>query len=561
MPASTLVATLVWLLLVTALVAWALTASAVPAALIAFCVATSVLWITGLRAAALWGRAAARGRGAVVGRAAARGRAAAVGPGAARGRGAVGPGAARGHAAAVAPASTSLRIALLYCVADDADLAAMAASMRQDVAVATVILDDSRTAAARARIDAFAAHHGCRVIRRVDRSGFKAGNLNHGLTALRGRFDAYLLCDSDVILPEDLARVCAAALADPTVAIAQAAPLARAGSTWFARYFGPLLGTHVGVTRAGREARGVAIFLGRGALVRASALDDVGGVPTAVAEDLALTVALRRRGWRVVNVDAQFAEDYPVDYRSFRTQMRKTTEGAVEFLRGHLRPGRLRGVPGREARDLLLETALVPAAALAGVVALVSGAVLAATGTPAPLWVGAVAVAGAAMPLLPEAVRRVRARGFAAGLVFTALGGALYASTMFVVLGAALRTLLGGRAVFWVTPKTTAQLGVRAGFALLWPELTVAPGLMLIVALAAGSPLFAAAAAGPLLLALAFSVPMLRVRAPRRAQLLQNGAERVVSAPKAARGVRIGGVVHGRSRRPVPATAGVGPRA
>ena len=477
MPASTVVATLVWLLLVAALVAWAMTAPVtVPAALVAFCLATSVLWITGLRAAALWARSSRR------------------------------------RPASVAAPPPNLRLALLYCVADDADLAAMAGSMRQDVAVATVILDDSRTATARSRIDAFAARHGCRVIRRADRSGFKAGNLNHGLAALRGQFDAYLLCDSDVILPADLARVCAAALADPTVAIAQAAPVARPGTTWFARYLGPLLGTHVGFTRAGRDARGVAMFLGRGALVRAAALDDVGGVPTAVAEDLALTVALRRRGWRIVNVDAQFAEDYPVDYRSFRTQMRKTTEGAVEFLRRHLRPGRMRGLPGREARDLLLETTLVPAAALAGVVALVSGAVLAATGTPAPLWVGAVAVTGAAMPLLPEAARRARTRGAAAGVVFTLVGGALYASTMFVVLGAVLRMLLGGRAVFWITPKQATRLGVRQLLELLRPELVLVPVIALTAALAAGSPLFGLAPLGPVALALAFSAPALRGR-------------------------------------------------
>jgi len=191
---------------------------------------------------------------------------------------------------------------------------------------------------------------------------------------------------------------------------------------------------------------------------------------------------------------------------------------------------------------------------------------------------GAFLIGGMAGPVIATTV--ADAYGWRAAFFLSALPGLTLALGLFFVmrpdpprparregdapavpLGAALRTLLGGRAVFWVTPKTTAQLGVRAGFALLRPELTVAPGLMLIVALAAGSPLFAAAAAGPLLLALAFSVPMLRIRAPRRAQLLQNGAERVVSAPKAARGVRIGGVVHGRSRRPVPATAGVGPRA
>lgn len=504
----------IWAALAGALLAWAWAVPAPLAAAVAFCTATALLWIGGLRTAALWLRSTEPARRVCSGDA------------------------------------PNLRIALLYCVADDVDLDAIAASMRQDVAVSTVILDDSRDPGARARIDVFAAANGCRVIRRQDRAGYKAGNLNHGLAVLRGAFDAYLVCDSDVVLPPHLVRTCAAEFGDPTVAVAQAMPVARAGRTWFARYFGPLLATHLGVTRRGREAHGVVAFLGRGALVRAAAVEDVGGFPAAVAEDLALTVALRRRGWRLVNVDASFAEDYPVDYRSFRTQLRKTAEGAVEFLR---RPRSLGGLGVRERGDVLLETALVPLAALAGVVALVSGAALAAHGAPPPVWVVVPTAVSAAAPLLPEAVRRARTQRVAAGVVFALIGGALYASTMFVVLAAVLRTLVGHRAVFWITPKATGRLGARAWFALLRPELSVAPVLMLLAALAAGSPLFAAAAAGPLLLALAFSVPLLR----RGAQPVPVvGARRLRTAHRPHPTTPVP-----RIRRLVRRTAGVGLRA
>ena len=464
---------LAWLVLVALLAAQV---GGTGAAGIAFSAATALLWVSGLRTAALWARSAlGRRESAATGR----------------------PASAPGRA-------DDLRIALVYCVADDVDLGAIAVSMSQDADVDTVILDDSHDPSTRALIDAFAAAHGCRVLRRGDRRDFKAGNINHGFTALRGEYDAYVMCDSDVVLPPEFARTCAEAFADPRVAVAQAAPDARHGRTWFSRYFGPLLGTHIGVTRRGREAHGVVAFLGRGAMVRAAAVDDVGGFPAAVAEDLAFTIALRRRGWRLVNVDLTFREDYPVDYRSFRTQVRKTTEGAIEFLR---RPGSLRGLALVEKLDVLVDVSLVPLTALAGVASLLAGSALAALGSAPPAWAIALTALSALAPLLPEAVARARRNSAASGMLFVVVGGALYASSMFVVLGAVLRTLVGGRAVFWITPKTPQPLGVRQGLAQLRPALVIAPPLMIVTAAVSGMPLSAAGLLWPLLVSVAFLLP------------------------------------------------------
>lgn len=477
-PLSTVLAVIAWTCLCAALTTWAME-SPTPASW-AFCVSAPFLWITGLRSAALWLRAR---------RAVTHARA----------------------AAATAPPSPPLRVALLYCVADDADTAAIAASARQDTSVDVVVLDDSHDERVTRRISDAAAERGWTVVRRSHRRGYKAGNLNNGLAAVRGRHDAYVLCDSDVVLPPDFVRRTLPGLADPEVAVVQAQPVARRGDTWFAQYFGPLLRTHLLVTRAGREASGVVALLGRGALVRAAALEDVGGVPEVVAEDLALTVALRRRGWRLVNVDVEFHEDYPVDYRSFRTQMRKTAEGAVEFLR---QARGLRGLRMRERVELLLETSLIPVTAIAGLSCLVSGAALASLGSPPPVWALATAAASALAPLAAEAARRVRRQRLAAGVAFLAVGGVLYTSTMFVVLASVVRTAAGDRAVFRITPKSSAPTGIRQAVELLRPELVVAPVVMLLTALAAGSPVFAAAPLGPVAAALAFTAPVLIARRP-----------------------------------------------
>ncbi len=476
-----------WLAVVAPLTVWAWSLGTIAA--IAFAVATSILWATGARAAALWVRSVQQPR----------------------------PSDAPHHDPA------PLRVALLFCVADDFDAAAVAVSMRQDVDVDTVILDDSRDPRSRSDIDRFARESGCRVVRRSDRTGFKAGNLNHGLRVLRGSYDAYVVCDSDVVLPPGFVRVCAAELADPTVAVAQAAPVAAPGRTAFARYFGPLLATHLAVTRRGRAGHGVTAFLGRGALLRAAALDDVGGVPEVVAEDLALTVALRRRGWRLVDADIAFTEDFPVDYRAFRTQLRKTAEGAVEFLR---RPA-VRGLPVREAIDVVGETALVPGAALAGATSIVSGAALAAGGTVPPLWALVLSALSGLMPLLPEAVRRARSRRLAAGVTFAIAAGALYASTMFVVVAAVVGGLLGRRAVFRVTPKRAGSLGVRQRIDLFRAELLVVPLLAGGAVVASGSVCAAGGVAWPLALAVAFAVPVVVPDTPARRHVVSREGDAI----------------------------------
>ena len=206
--ASTLLVGAVWAALVSLVFLWA-GPQASPLAM-AFVVASSVTWIAGGRAAGLWLRSSGRRRGP-----------------------------------AAPAAGGAERIALLVCVCNDLDEAAVIRSSRQDVPVDVIQLDDSTDAGVRARVDGLAAARGWQVIRREVRSGFKAGNLNAGIARLRGRYDAYLICDSDVVLDAGVARVCGSELADPTVAVAQASPAASVGKPRFARYFGPLLATHL----------------------------------------------------------------------------------------------------------------------------------------------------------------------------------------------------------------------------------------------------------------------------------------------------------------------------
>ncbi len=96
-------------------------------------------------------------------------------------------------------------VALLYTTYNDFVERSVASCLRQDYPSFRVyILDDSTDPESMLQVDAFAARHADQVtvVRRSDRKGFKAGNLNHALTHVC-REPLFALVDADEILPPD----------------------------------------------------------------------------------------------------------------------------------------------------------------------------------------------------------------------------------------------------------------------------------------------------------------------------------------------------------------------
>jgi cellulose synthase/poly-beta-1,6-N-acetylglucosamine synthase-like glycosyltransferase len=251
-------------------------------------------------------------------------------------------------------------IGVLYTTRNDFVEAAALSCIAQDYPDYTVyILDDSSEPEFKARVDAFADEYSGRVqvVRRTDRKGFKAGNINHGLTnvALEPFF---ALVDADEILPpEFLRKLVPRLLTDEGLGFIQANhranptdpnPLPNAmniGVDIHWRWYQPL-----------RNRFGFVMLLGHGALIRRSCWTAVGGFPELVSEDLAFALRVREHGWR-----GEFAEDvicfesFPEDLRAFRVRFMKWTRGTCEFLVKEL-GGLLRArrIPLVEKIDVLL---------------------------------------------------------------------------------------------------------------------------------------------------------------------------------------------------------------
>ncbi|MCR8670608.1 glycosyltransferase family 2 protein [Agrococcus sp. HG114] len=397
------------------------------------------------------------------------------------------------------------RVALLYPVSDDfrADVVRRSAAQSHP-GTRTVVLDDSSAAATRARIDALVAEGGIELHRRAVREGAKAGNLNSWLEGHGHEVDRVVVLDADQEIPTDFVEGALARFAThPDAAVVQGAIDTRRSGSPFVRDFGGLFARHAAVQLAGREALGVSVFCGRGAMLDVAALREVGWFPELVMEDTALSVELARRGHRVVAApELRSVEDAPVDHAAFAVQFGKFVEGAVQLLARRSRSLLDARLPWLRRADLVLDLLVPVLAAILPLVLFAYSLVAAATAAEAFPWqLGLVLGALGLAPLAPEAAHRVRSTGLAAGLGFTVRAAMLYASVSVVAARAVLVVLVSGRARFHVTPKAGAADGAVAVVQRRGLEIAVAAAATAVAGVAverpdAALPFVAIAAAG-----------------------------------------------------------------
>ena len=218
------------------------------------------------------------------------------------------------------------------------------------------ILDDSSDEEHKRRVDRFAAgRENVTVVRRPDRRGFKAGNLNHE--------PLFVIADSDEILPQDflsvlVPRICA----DPHCGFIQANHKCIRQGTKLQQDMCRGIDIHWKWYQPLRNRFGFVMFLGHGALLRRSCWKEVGGFPELVSEDLAYAIAIREKGYYgTFAADVTCLEEFPSSVRAFRIRHVKWTRGTCEFLhRFSVRLLRSRNLSWPEKLDILFPTANLP---------------------------------------------------------------------------------------------------------------------------------------------------------------------------------------------------------
>lgn len=227
------------------------------------------------------------------------------------------------------------------------------------------ILDDSTNKLHNKRIDRFAQRYADRVtiIRRANRTGFKAGNLNHALgTHVTEPY--FAVVDADEMVPADfLIKLVPYLETDPNCGFVQANHRCNEeGATRLQRDMRLGIDVHWKWYQPLRNKFGFVMFLGHGALLRRSCWENAGGFPEIVSEDLAYAISLREQGsYGVFAEDVMCVEAFPETVRAFRIRHVKWTRGTCEFLhRWGPRLIKSKRIPVIEKLDILFPTVNLP---------------------------------------------------------------------------------------------------------------------------------------------------------------------------------------------------------
>jgi len=202
------------------------------------------------------------------------------------------------------------------------------------------ILDDStdettRIAEARA---AFWRERGVdiRVLRRPDRTGYKAGALAWGLRQARGELVA--IFDADFCPPPDfLRRTVPHFLADPRLGMIQTRwSHLNAEYSFLTRAEALALDGHFVVEQTARSCAGLLMhFNGTGGVWRRASIEESGGWQSdTVCEDLDLSYRAQLRGWRCLFLpDVESPAELPPQMLAFKQQQARWAQGSAQCLR------------------------------------------------------------------------------------------------------------------------------------------------------------------------------------------------------------------------------------
>ena len=248
--------------------------------------------------------------------------------------------ASRVHAKASKIEKSQISIAILYVCCDDVDeVSLQSLSCLQEFDV--FILDDSKGIDSQRRID----RSGLTTIRRADRLGFKAGNLNNWLIQFGDCYDYFVILDSDSVMTPKAIWDLVAIAEHPDnedVAIVQSKILPCLGNS-FQRLMGCQAKIRLRILSRVHDRMGWSLSHGHNNLHRLEAVRQVGGFDlSSTCEDTLISLRLAREGWRIILVETLSHDAEPHNVFTFRRRMvrwaRQTADLVITFRSTVTRP-------------------------------------------------------------------------------------------------------------------------------------------------------------------------------------------------------------------------------
>lgn len=195
------------------------------------------------------------------------------------------------------------------------------------------ILDDSDAQEEKKSMDRLARRHGCVIIRRDDREGYKAGNINNGLKKITEQY--FVILDSDQAPSSEFLERTMDYFSNPKVAFVQT-------PQDFVNHSSPLersikIGTDI-FYRAqcvGKSKDGSIPFCGTNAVVRTEAFWKVGGFTYfSATEDIELGLRFNQAGYIGTFVPEVLVRGYaPQDFSAYSSQQYRWANGNIAILR------------------------------------------------------------------------------------------------------------------------------------------------------------------------------------------------------------------------------------
>jgi cellulose synthase/poly-beta-1,6-N-acetylglucosamine synthase-like glycosyltransferase len=352
------------------------------------------------------------------------------------------------------------KIVAVYCTYNDFSASSLEKCMHQDYPnISYVILDDSTQEEYKQQIDAFAEPRGIKVVRRTDRVGFKAGNLNNYLGD--ADYDYFIILDSDEVIPNNFVTRCLDYFEHyENAGIVQANHVATRNRNKFMNLFAIGVNSHWPTYQTLKHNYGFLSLLGHGAMVSRDCYMAAGGFPHLVAEDLCLSIEARNKGYYVVFApDITCEEEYPIDYLAFKKRHSKWTQGNMEVIKKYTWRIIKSKMTWYEKLDIVLFTYSLPLSAFFATYIVINVILLPYVHYRLnyPLWLIIPTVVFLFAPMLNDIMfygRHLNPFRLVWYLLHTVL---LYGSMLYTSLRSSLKSLFG-KSIFLVTPKDHNKL-------------------------------------------------------------------------------------------------------
>ncbi len=383
------------------------------------------------------------------------------------------------------------KVLLVYCTCNDFDAVSLEKSIQQNYHnFDVVILDDSSDVNYQTAVDAFAKKHHIKVVRRDNRVGFKAGNINHYLMSDEVRnqsgYDYFVILDSDEILPTNfITESLKYFYAQKNVGVVQANHISTRNRNFFMKLFHIGVNSHWPTYQTMKHFYGFSTMLGHGAMIKSTCYYQVGGFPNLVAEDLCLSIEARRYGYYVAfapNIICE--EEYPIDYIAFKKRHSKWTQGNLEFIKKYTGKIAKSKMKWYEKMDIVLFTYNLPMTAVLALCIVLNLMVIPSMHIDlaqvyAP-WMVIPSVIFFFSPMLNDFITWLFRLNPLRFLLYNLCVIVLYGSMLTTSLISTLLGVLGKKAKFIVTPKSSQKINPWFALKFQWKELLFSTLLLLI---------------------------------------------------------------------------------